>query len=609
MKKIKVAGETLEKCLKQISEQIHKPVSEINDYKIIQTGEKGFLGFFKKPFEIEYVDGSAVSSADDFRINEALKVAQEFDGFFTIDYQDSSAYLTVYPPGGSGKSVDLKEIISRLELLKVHNIDEKNIKEALTDKIKTAVKVADWPDGESYNSYFKIETKIDKMAAYCTIFPPKKGGKHLSADDIMNGLKNNNIVKDIFIENIKTAINNCEYHKKFVAAAGREPVNGSDAFMKYFFNVNKEVDLKIKHDGSVDFRELNIIQTIKKDAVICEKINHSDGIDGYDVFGKVIKAKPGNDLIIKNGRNTYLDAEKQKVFAAKDGEPTLNDAGEVSVNEILSIEGDVNYSTGNINFLGSVIIEGRIEDNFTVKAAGDIIVKGNIGKSVVDAGSNIIVDGGIIGKNEAVIKSGKNVYAKFIESSNVFAKQDIVCRKMIMHSNISAGVSVRVSGDRGALMGGITRAGESVVVNELGAVGAAVTTVEVGIKPEIIMQLSELENKKIDMTKKLDKIKLGIQTLEKRNEERELDGTEKVQALQLNSMAKSVSEQIDSVKFEIIQIKRNSEINPRSKIQVYDKLFANVHVLFGNIQRNFSKEEIHVRLGVMDGKIVILPYD
>ncbi|HPG29704.1 MAG TPA: FapA family protein, partial [bacterium] len=498
MKRIKVSGNTVEECLEKISVQIRKQANEITDYKIIKEGSSGFMGFFKKPYEIEYIDETAASAADDYRINEALKIAREFDGFFSIDYLDGSAYLTAYPPGGSGKPVEIKEIINKLQLLKVRNINEENIKQALTEKNKTAVKVADWPDGESYNSYFKIEIKIDKMEAYCSIFPPKKGGKQLSADDIINGLKNINIEKAILTENIKSAVENQEYNKKILVAKGREPLNGNDAFMKYYFNANKEIALKIKPDGSVDFKELNIIQTIKKDDVICEKINYTEGMDGYDIYGKIIKAKSGSDLIIKNGRNTYLDADKQKVFAAKDGEPSLNDAGEVSVNEILSIDGDVNYSTGNIDFLGSVIIEGRIEDNFTVKAAGDIVVKGNIGKSSVEAGGNIAVDGGIIGKTEGVIKSGKNIYAKFIESSNVFAKQDVICRKMIMHSNIAAGAAVRVSGDRGALIGGLTRVGESVIVNELGAVGAAITTVEAGVKPEIIFQLNDLDNKKTD---------------------------------------------------------------------------------------------------------------
>ncbi len=167
----------------------------------------------------------------------------------------------------------------------------------------------------------------------------------------------------------------------------------------------------------------------------------------------------------------------------------------------------MNYSTGNINFIGTVIVEGRIEDNFTITATGDIIIKGNVGKSTLEAAGNIVIDGGIIGKNEAIIKAGKNVYAKFIESANVTAKQSITCRKMIMHSNIIAGVSVKVigGGERGALIGGNTKAGESVQVN--------------------------------------------------------------------------------------------------------DKLYANTHIFFGNVQRNFSNEEVHVRLGLIDGKIMILTYD
>jgi len=74
-------------------------------------------------------------------------------------------------------------------------------------------------------------------------------------------------------------------------------------------------------------------------------------------------------------------------------------------------------------------------------------------------------------------------------------------------------------------------------------------------------------------------------------------------------MKKNIEEKIISIKHQINQIKYNSKINPKAKIQVKDKLFSNVHTSFGNFQRKFSKEEIHVRLGLVNSKITILPYD
>ncbi len=608
MKTITVKGKSLEECIEKLSNKLRCPASSIKNYKILKIGKSFLFGLIKTDYVVQYISYTNPVS-DNYRINEALKIALDFDGFFTIDYQDGAAYLTVFPPGENGKSVEFDDIINKLKTINAQNIDETKIREALETTLKTPVKVADWPDGESFNACFKIEIASDKMTAYCILYPPKPGGKLLRFEDIINGLNNKGIISDIQTDVIKKAIENQEYNQKILVSKGRQPIDGEDAYLKFYFNAKKEINLVEKPNGRVDFKELNIIETVKKDTLLCEKIDPTSGIDGCDVFGKVLKAKPGKDLIIKNGTNTYIDAKKQKVYAARDGEPILNEAGEVSVNEICTIDGDVNYSTGNINFEGTVIIEGRVEDNFTVKATGDIVIKGNVGKSHIEAGGNIYVDGGIIGKNEAIIKSQKNVYAKFIESANVFAKYNIVCKKMIMHSNITAGVQVRVNGDRGALIGGTTRAGESVIVNELGAIGAAITTVEVGIKPEIIEKLCELENKKIEMQKTIDKINLGIQTLHKRESELGLSENEKIQILQLENMLKSATEKINSIKFEIIQIKRNSEINPKAKIQVFDKLYANVHTYFGNIQRNFSKEEVHVRLGLIDSKIVVLPHD
>ena len=614
MKKIKVTADTLDECLEQIAEQMKKPVSEIKDYTILQKGGKSLLGLIHKPYIVAYTIYTAPVS-DDYRISEALRVAEEFDGFFIIDYKDGAAMLTIFPPGGHGIPVGRDEIIERAESLNLKNIDVAKIEEAVKSAEKIEIRIADWPDGQSYNSYFKIEVEKDKsgnkMFAYCTVYPPKKGGSLLTEKDVLTGLENQGIIKGILTAELKIHIEKGLFGQKFLIARGKDMERGRDAYLKYHFNAGKEINFIEKSNGSVDFKEMNLIETTNKGTLLAEKFEPTSGIDGYDIFGKVIKADPGKDLIIKNSYNTYLDAGKQKVYAAKDGEPVLTESNEIAVNEICTINGDVNYSTGNINFIGTVIIEGRVEDNFTIAAKGDIIIKGNVGKSFLEADGNIVIDGGIVGKNEGIIKSGKSVYARFIESANVYARQNIICRKMIMHSQIAAGIQVRVmsGGERGALIGGVTRAGESVTVNELGAIGAAITTVEVGTPPETIEKLSELDAKKQEIEKKLEKINLGIQTIEKRGQTQELSTNEKAQLMQLQSMYKSVSEKLNTTKFEAIQLKRNSQINTRAKIQVYDKLFANVHTFFGGLQRNFSKEEVHVRLGLIDGKISILSYD
>ena len=54
-------------------------------------------------------------------------------------------------------------------------------------------------------------------------------------------------------------------------------------------------------------------------------------------------------------------------------------------------------------FLGTVFISGNVEDGFSVKASGNIEVKGTVGKSELDAEGDIVVSQGIAGKGDTLI--------------------------------------------------------------------------------------------------------------------------------------------------------------------------------------------------------------
>lgn len=48
--------------------------------------------------------------------------------------------------------------------------------------------------------------------------------------------------------------------------------------------------------------------------------------------------------------------------------------GAFYVRPVLEIRGDVDYSTGNIDFIGDVQIAGDVRENFSVRATGSITV-------------------------------------------------------------------------------------------------------------------------------------------------------------------------------------------------------------------------------------------
>jgi hypothetical protein len=91
----------------------------------------------------------------------------------------------------------------------------------------------------------------------------------------------------------------------------------------------------------------------------------------------------------------------------------------------------------------------------------------------------------------------------------------VVVSEEILHSEVDAWKKVIVNGKRGHIIGGKIRANEEVTAKQIGCEASTKTTIEVGAIPRIRKQLSEVEGKLQEDTKRFERISLDLQTLEK----------------------------------------------------------------------------------------------
>ena len=96
-----------------------------------------------------------------------------------------------------------------------------------------------------------------------------------------------------------------------------------------------------------------------------------------------MEAKNGKDIAIPLGKNVKLDSDGLTVLAAVNGQVLLvND--KITVEPLMELD-SVNIKTGNITFLGTVIVKGNVEDGFDVHASGNIEVHGSVGSSKLES--------------------------------------------------------------------------------------------------------------------------------------------------------------------------------------------------------------------------------
>ena len=68
------------------------------------------------------------------------------------------------------------------------------------------------------------------------------------------------------------------------------------------------------------------------------------------------------------GKNVVCNPEMTIMYAAIDGLFTLTGGETINVFPIYEVNGDVDYHTGNIDFVGTVVIRGNVLTGFRIRA-------------------------------------------------------------------------------------------------------------------------------------------------------------------------------------------------------------------------------------------------
>lgn len=577
-----IDAHTIDEAIEIAASRLNCAKNEVG-YKILKKPSKGFLKFLSgSKYKIKAYKKNLKKHLN-LKIENALKSIEELDAQFAIDFKEDVIYLTIYPPGKFGKDISIEKILERLKELGIEEFSIDSVKQAVKEKTGIPLKISEKIDTTLRDGYIKLEISSDYMQAILTIFPPKKGGKPITIEKIREILKKNNIIYGIDDKLIGEYCNNSKFYKPFLAAKGKDVIHGEDAKIEFYFNTNPTINFQEDEKGRVDFKEIGLIQNVSTGQILAKKIPPTTGEEGINIKGEKITPNKGKDIKIPIGKNVYLNENKDKAFSKIDGRVFLRN-GKINVEPIFNIE-NVDYSTGNINFNGTVFIKGKIEDEFKVNATGDIFINKNVGKCYIESKKGqIIVGGGILGKGKGTIKAYGNITSRFVENAILISQNNIIVNKAIMHSRVYAGGEVVVNGERGLIVGGIVQAKKGITANEIGSISFTKTILTVGYDPETLKKIAEIEEEISNEEEKLEKFNLAIESLIKLMKngiiKDKLEYEQKMNKLQ--SFFKREKEIIEKKQEEIIELKNKSSPETKSKIRVKGITYPGVIIEIAN---------------------------
>lgn len=322
----------------------------------------------------------------------------------------------------------------------------------------------------------------DRLEAWLLVFPPVEEGNELDKEMLENALKKSKVSFGIDEDLLDQLPGSRERYFRLLRIAKGQPVlHGKDGYIEDFYERTVKKKFEENDRGKIDYFNLNLVQNIEKGEVICQAVPPVEGVPGRTVQDQQINCRAGKTIPLPRGQNTEISEDGTKLLASISGRLEFS-GSKFQVKSALEINGNVDFSTGNINFVGDVHIRGDVSSGFSVKALGDITIDGVVEAAEVEAGGDLVVVKGISGDLRGVIRAYRDIYAKYMESCSVHCKGNIQTDCMV-NCDVYCDGKIYVRSGRGTIIGGKIRAAQEVNSKIVGSRSESITSIFLGGQP------------------------------------------------------------------------------------------------------------------------------
>ncbi len=581
-KSLVVEGRSMEEALADAAIQLGVGVRNL-EFEVVEKGNPGIFGAGRKPWRVRVypavskrkVEMPTAAPAADFAESAPVIEVKDLDGACFVRLSPDGALLKVSSPQGRGKRVNERQAFDALQSRAVRAYDESLVKEVVKQASSDYVRVGDFISNPANDALMTVEITDQEMKGYVILTPPGPGGADLSKDSVLAYLRNNRIIHGVLEDVLQELEDRPRYREPILVAEGSKPQNGRDSYIQYNFETDKNRhQLREAADGRVNFKELGLIQNVVAGQPLARKLPPEQGQPGRTVTGKMIPARNGKDVPAPIGRNVHMGDDGATLIADINGLVTFI-GGKINVEEIFTVPGDVDLKTGNIMFLGTVIVQGNVEDGFSVKASGNIEVRGSVGKCEIVAEGDIIIHQGVAGKGGGTVQAGKNIWSKFIENTSVEAGENVIVSDGLINTTIVANKKIICQGKRAAIVGGRYRACEEINAKTLGSpVGGTETILEVGYDPKSKEKMDGLQANALRIKRQAEELDKNIATLNAIKKQKKTLSEDKQAIFQDNILRREelvaevrvLAKEIESIQSYLNGLKTKGRISASSRV-------------------------------------------
>jgi len=454
---------------------------------------------------------------------------------------------------------------------------------------------------------FELSISSDEMRAYF-LLRDRGGFPKPSWDEIKTCLDRKGICFGLREDVLKDMLENGICNQSIEIAQGQAPIPSEDAKLELNFENSFKGDLIIGEHGRVDFREWNIIRGAEPGQVLAQKSPPVAGKFGMTVTGKKVIVPPEKDIKLPVGLNTEIDpTDSSKLICRIEGAVIYKNE-RVHVQPLQVLEDNVDYTTGSINFVGSLVVPGNIKRGFSVTLDGNLQVEGNAEDADLRVGGDILIKKGFIGTGKGSLDCRGKIVLGFIENQFAVSGESILVGGEIINAHLSANNVIKAVGPKGVIVGGDCTAGKSIEAEVLGDKEEAPTKIRAACDHKIIEEYREVEYELDETKQSMRRAEAVLYNFEKMQLVGQLSDKDRMILNKLKDIKEGLRPKMEALEARKKDLTVLLNKNLGAKVIARQKVYPGVELRFGIFELNITDELGPTVFEVEQGKIKAREY-
>ncbi|MDY7107248.1 MAG: FapA family protein [Planctomycetota bacterium] len=294
-----------------------------------------------------------------------------------------------------------------------------------------------------------------------------------------------------------------------IIARSTPPVDGKDGRLEWMpgFDPNEEAVPAEPDDpkAPVDFYSQVSYIGVRAGDHVATLIAPTTGEDGQDVTGAALTARPGKAVDVRIDESLTVDDDGH-VIAQTAGVLEFNDRT-LAIARLMEVPEYVDFSTGNIDFDGSVHVREGVRDRFVVKATENLAVDGLVEGATVITGGDFHCRRGMAAKDRGQILVGGDAHVGYLNNVRGRVRGHLFVRRELMDCELIVGKSL--SSSQGAIVGGRVIVTGPAEIATLGSPGGTPTLLVLGEVPLVAVHVHRLDQMILAFRAELERLREG----------------------------------------------------------------------------------------------------